>query len=111
MTTTTNTPRTIDQQEQKKIFNTAMKAFEDSYGEAFVTAAVTVLTMVYMFNVVHPVFLSFAPGFYLIAMILQLLIRFVRRFDTHYTVDELAERVIEMESSIKSDLDEIKRNV
>ena len=110
MATTTKPIRTIDQQEQKKIFDTVTKAFEDSYGEAIITAAVTVITMVYMFNVIHPAF-AFAPGFYLAAMIVQLLIRFVRRFDTHYTVDELGERVIEMEASIKSDLDEIKRNI
>lgn len=106
----TTQPRTIDQQEQKKIFSLAMKAFEESYGEAIVTATVTVIAMVYMFNVIHPA-LAFATGFYLIAMIIQLLIRFVRRFDSHYTVDELAEYVIEMEASIKADLDEIKRNV
>lgn len=107
---TTTKPRTIDEQEQKKIFSLAVKAFNDSYEEAIITAAVTVIAMVYMFNIVHPA-IAFAPGFYFAGMIVQLLIRFVRRFDTHYTVDELADRVIELEASIKADLDEIKRNV
>lgn len=107
---TTITPRTIDQQEQKNIFSIVGKAIDESYGDAVITAAVTVLAMVYMLNVVHPS-LAFATGFYFVGMIVQLLIRFVRRFDTHYTVDELADRVIELEATIKADLDEIKRNV
>jgi hypothetical protein len=111
MATTTVTPKTIDPQEQKHIFSVVTKAFEESYGEAIVTAAVTVLTMVYMINMLHPALATIVPGYYLAAMILQLLIRFVRRFDTHYTTDELAERVIEMENTLKQDLDEIKRNV
>jgi hypothetical protein len=89
------------------------KAFgkiSDSIGDMIVTVAITGITLAYMFSIIHPVYASTIPGMYLAAMIVQLFIRIVHRFDESYTTDELAERVIEFEQATNERLDTIIRN-
>jgi len=82
----------------------------DSIGDMIVTVAVTGMTMAYMSFIIHPVYADTIPGMYLAAMIVQLFIRIVHRFDDFDQVGELGDRVTELEQSIKERLDEIIRN-
>ena len=86
-------------------------AAADSAMDLIITVLVTGLTLAYMVATVHPVLFTIVSGYYITAMLVVALIRVVHRFDDQYTMDELAERVIEMESSINDRLDMISRNV
>jgi hypothetical protein len=89
------------------------KAFgkiSDSIGDMIVTVAITGITLAYMFSIIHPVYASTIPGMYLAAMIVQLFIRIVHRFDDYDQVGELGDRVIELEQSVNERLDTIIRN-
>lgn len=83
----------------------------DSIGDMIVTVAVTGITMAYMSSIIPAVYAGTIPGLYLAAMIVQLFIRIVHRFDESYTTDELAERVIEFEQSTNERLNSIIRNM
>ncbi len=89
----------------------AFAKMSDSVGDMIVTVAVTGIALAYIL-VTMPVFaFTDFPGLFIAGMMVQLFIRIVHRFDDHYTTDELAERMIEFEASVKASLDEIKRNI
>lgn len=94
----------------KDFSNKAFKKIGESLGDMIVTVAITGITLTYMFNIIPAVYATTIPGMYLMAMIVQLFIRIVHRFDDYDQMQELADRVIEMEQSIKERLDTIINN-
>lgn len=83
----------------------------DSITDTVVTVMVLAF-MLYFTNQLLPAHVS-GPftGLLITGMLIQLLIRIVHRFDDGYTVDELAERMLEMEHSIKTDLNSIRQDI
>jgi len=86
------------------------KGIDESIGDMIVTVFVTAATLLYMFLNVHPVFLETIPGLYIFAMLIQLMIRVVQRFDADYTVNELATQMVGFEDRINARLDMIEHN-
>ena len=94
----------------KEFFGNVLQKISDSTGDMIVTVAVLGASLALMQLIVHPVLVETVSGFYVAAMIVQLLIRIVHRFDEHYTVDELAQRLMEIEYNTSEKLDTIIRN-
>jgi hypothetical protein len=88
----------------------ALAKISDSIGDMIISVAVLGLLLFYIV-VELPMFISTSiPGLIVLGFMVQLLIRIVHRFDDHYTVDELALRMIEMEHDLKEQLDRIEVN-
>lgn len=94
----------------RAFFGKALQKISDSTGDMIVTVAVTGASLAYMQIVVHPMLLQIISGYYIAGMITFLFIRIVHRFDDHYTVDELAQRLMEIEYNTSEKLDAIIRN-
>lgn len=90
---------------------TAFAKVSESVGDMVVTVAVTGITMAVMHNITPAVYANTLPGLYIAAMIVQLFIRIVHRFDENYTTDELAERVIELEQTIKENFNNLEMKI
>jgi len=81
----------------KDFVATTLDKFADSVGDMIVTVAVTGLTLAYMAAVIPSYVVDLISGYYITAMLLQVLIRVVHRFDDSYTTDELARQVLRIE--------------
>lgn len=90
----------------KEFFSNAIEKFADSIGDMIVTVAVTGMTMAYMSIIIHPVYADTIPGLYLAAMITQLFIRIVHRFDESYTTDEVGKQLVNFEDRMNARFDD-----
>lgn len=106
MTTTTSNKRF----NVREFSSFALLKMSDSVGDMIVTVAVTGIALAYIIITMPWYATTDFPGLYIAAMIVQLFIRIVHRFDDHYTTDELAERVIEFQADMNERLDRIERN-
>jgi hypothetical protein len=95
----------------KEFIATALEKSSEVIADMVITVLVLGVSIAYMFNTVDHVLLNRFIGLYITGMMVQLMIRIVHRFDDHYTTDELAERVIELEQSVHEQLDRIEQNV
>jgi ABC-type thiamin/hydroxymethylpyrimidine transport system permease subunit len=89
---------------------TALEKFGESIGDMVVTVAVTGLALAYMSIVIQPYVVDLISGYYITAMLLQVLIRVVHRFDDSYTVQELAEQVLRIEEENNKRWDDFIHN-
>lgn len=113
MTTTSTArpmPKTESRTNWKAFIATALQKSSDTLGDSIVTVFVTMFLIVYIAAYLPMYSLTNVPGLLITAMLVQLLIRIVHRFDDHYTTDELAERMIEMEHDIREQLNRIEAN-
>lgn len=114
MTTTIETKSNVKVEGNKKslkdFFGSVLQKFSDSAGDMIITVAVLGASLAFMQFTVHPMLVEMITGFYVAGMIVQLLIRIVHRFDEHYTVDELAQRLMELEYNTNEKLDRIINN-
>lgn len=94
----------------KDFISTALIKFSESIGDMVVTVAVTGVTLMWMSITVHPVLVDIVSGYYITAMLLQVLIRIVHRFDDSYTVQELAEQILRMEEEQNKRWDDFIQN-
>lgn len=111
MTTATAIKKTSNQKFNARAFvSFAFAKMGDSIGDMIITVAVTGLMLTFI-ALTMPIYID-TPinGLIIAGMMVQLFIRIVHRFDDHYTADELAERLIEFESSVKEQLNRIERN-
>jgi len=111
MATTTTTLKTkLNKIDIKNFIATALIKFSESLGDMIVSVAVTGVALMWMSVYAHPILVDLVSPYYITAMLLQLLIRVVHRFDDSYTTEELAERILEFEAATTGRLDEIIRN-
>lgn len=110
---TTTTTKTFDFKKInfKDFAATAIEKIGDSIGDMVITVLVLGMSIAYMTYTIDAYLLSHVIGYYIAGMIVQLLIRIVHRFDDSYTVQELADRVIEFEQSVNEKLDRIENNL
>ena len=97
----------------KKKFNlgefaaTVGAKISESLGDMIITVIITGLVMIYIPQV-HPVYIDMpVSGFWTAAMIIQLLIRIVHRFDDSYTANEVGKQLERVEDEINARLDRI----
>lgn len=94
----------------KQFIATALLKFSESLGDMVVTVLITGLALMWMATHVHPWLVETIGGYYITAMLIQLLIRVVHRFDDSWTTDEIGERVIELDAKLDERLDTLIRN-
>ena len=88
-----------------------VKKLSESIGDMVITVAITGITLAYMWQIIHPVYASTIPGFYLAGMFIQLFIRIVHRFDEEYTTNEVGHQLMRLEDEINRRLDNIIANI
>jgi len=93
-----------------ELMETIRKGIDNSILDMIVTVFITAATVFYMFNNVNPAYLDHIPGMYIFGMMIQLMIRIVQRFDSDYTVNELANQVTGLEDRLTAKLDQIINN-
>jgi len=95
----------------KEFTSTIFAKMSESIGDMVITIAITGVVMIYIPQL-HPVYLDIpVSGFFAAAMIVQLLIRIVHRFDNSYTAHEVGEKLQRFEDHFDSRIDELFNNL
>jgi divalent metal cation (Fe/Co/Zn/Cd) transporter len=91
-------------------FADVLSHISDSIGDMVVTVSVLGMSLYFIVQLLPAALASDFAGMYILAMLTQLFVRIVHRFDDHYTTDELAERMIEMEQALIERIDRMEAN-
>lgn len=112
------TSTTITKEEKKVIFaNLQEYVYKtithvvDSATEMVITVIEFAITSIIIYSMVPPSLAARAIASVFMIYFVLFLIMLVRKFDDHYTVDELAEKIEEEFAHVNEKLDDLSRNV
>ena len=83
----------------------------DSAGEALITLVVWAIVSAYIASIVPADLASRVIASMFMIYFVMFMIMLVRKFDSHWTVDELGDQFVDYQNDVNSRLDEIKQTV